>query len=267
MRIDAHARYASDYVSRCVEGLREHGVDNIGGVRETHADTNAGVLGLALSLAISAPAAVGGAHYRTGTLMEPRLVDTVFCGCYPKRVFDEIGLFNERLIRTQDRELNFRLRKAGGTILLDPAIRCTYYSRTDLPTYLRWNWTSAFWLGYARRFTSVRIVSLRNLVPPLLVAYLLGLVAVLAFTVTAVSNGTVVGIISTLLCLPLVSYLFLIFRSGLRLGRQHQRAALFLAFPFVVACTHLSYGVALTWGTIRSFLDGRDLWTQRTHDA
>lgn len=267
MRIDAHARYARDYVRRCVEGLRERGVENIGGIRETHTDSNAGALGLALSLAVSAPAAVGGAHYRTGRQVEPGLVDTVFCGCYPRHVFDEIGLFNERLIRTQDRELNFRLREAGGRVLLDPAIRCTYFSRTDFRTYLRWIFEGAFWLGYARRFTTVRMISRRNLAPPLLVGYLIALIVLLALLMRYASDGTTGLLIGASASLPLAAYFLLITHSGWRLSAEHQRPGLIATFPFVAVCTHLWYGVAVTWGVIRSFFDGRDLWTQRTSDA
>ena len=110
------------------------------------------------------------------------------------------------------------------------------------------------------------MVSRRNLAPPLLVAYLTGLIACLVL-VGAVVSGPTAWVISAVACLPLVGYLLLIFRSGLRLAAKHHKPGLVLAFPFVVACTHLSYGVALTWGVIRSFLDGRALLTQRTQDA
>ena len=54
---------------------------------------------------------------------EDRWVDTVPFGCYRREVFDRIGLFDEELVRNQDDELNLRLIKHGGRILLSPRDR------------------------------------------------------------------------------------------------------------------------------------------------
>jgi hypothetical protein len=43
-------------------------------------------------------------------------------GCWPKKVFYDIGLFDEELVRDQDDEFNYRLRKMGGKILLNQEI-------------------------------------------------------------------------------------------------------------------------------------------------
>lgn len=172
MRIDAHATYAPDYVRRCLDRLRATGAHNVGGIRETHVPVGASVLEQALAIAVSDPVAVGDSHYRTGRAAQPRYVDTVYCGCYPREVFTRVGLFNEELLRTQDRELNLRLRRSGGRILLDPGIRCTYHARTRLRSYLAWNSAGAYWLGRARRFTTTPMLARRNLVPAGFALYL-----------------------------------------------------------------------------------------------
>ena len=60
----------------------------------------------------------GGASYRVGGEEGP--VDTVFLGVFDRAAIEAVGLFDERLIRNQDYELNIRLRKAGGTVWFDP---------------------------------------------------------------------------------------------------------------------------------------------------
>jgi GT2 family glycosyltransferase len=50
-------------------------------------------------------------------------------GCYRREIFDQIGLFDEELIRNQDDEFNGRLIKNGGHIYLIPEIVIDYYAR------------------------------------------------------------------------------------------------------------------------------------------
>jgi len=50
------------------------------------------------------------------------MVDTVFLGTYPRKIFDRIGGFDEELVCNQYDEFNFRLIQAGGKIGLDPLV-------------------------------------------------------------------------------------------------------------------------------------------------
>lgn len=56
-------------------------------------------------------------------------VDTVPFGCWPRSVFDRYGLYDERLIRNQDIELNKRIKHGGGKIVIVPDTYCTYLAR------------------------------------------------------------------------------------------------------------------------------------------
>ena len=68
-----------------------------------------------------------GSYFHFGT--EEREVDTVYLGMWPRQVFERVGLFDEELVRNQDDEFNYRLRKAGGRIVLTPAMRSWYQNR------------------------------------------------------------------------------------------------------------------------------------------
>lgn len=116
----AHAVYQSDYVSLCVRNAESSHADNVGGILNTMPASDS-PQAKAIALALSHPFGAGNARFRVG-LAKPEWVDTVFGGCYRRDVFQRIGLFNERLVRSQDMEFNTRLKNAGGKILLVPDI-------------------------------------------------------------------------------------------------------------------------------------------------
>lgn len=125
-RIDGHTRVAPDYVRIGVETLRRTGADNVGGRMDA---VGGGWFGDAVADATGSRFGVG-AYFHFGT--SEREVDTVYLGMWPRAVFERIGLFDEELVRNQDDELNYRLRKAGGRIILNPAMRSWYQNRQDV---------------------------------------------------------------------------------------------------------------------------------------
>ena len=162
-RIDAHARVAENYLRLCAEGLHKYEVDNIGGAMET-LPADGGSVAKAIAASMSHPFGVGNSDFRVGT-KKVIATDTVFGGCYHREVFERIGLFNERLMRTQDMEFNQRLRKAGGRILLDPKIRCCYYASPNLKSFARHNFHDGLWAILPFAYSEVLPVRLRHLVP------------------------------------------------------------------------------------------------------
>ena len=59
-----------------------------------------------------------------------KYVGTLAFGAYKRYVFNEIGGYDEELIRNQDDEFNMRLIQNKGTIWMDPNIQSTYYPRS-----------------------------------------------------------------------------------------------------------------------------------------
>ena len=70
---------------------------------------------------------IGDAEFRL--LPKPGLADTVPYGFFKRNVFEKVGLFDERLVRNQDYELNRRILANGGRIWLDPRIVVQYYNQ------------------------------------------------------------------------------------------------------------------------------------------
>ncbi len=170
IRMDAHTDYLEDYVSQCVHHLMESQVDNVGGICVTLPESNSPVA-QAIALALSSPFGVGNSSFRIG-VSEPQLVDTVPFGCFKREVFDRIGLFDEDLVRNQDDELNSRLIKSGGKILLVPKIVSKYYARGSYKKL----WRMYFQYGYFKPLTIVKlggVMTWRQLIPALFISSLI----------------------------------------------------------------------------------------------
>ena len=132
VRVDGHAVLPPGYIARAVETLQHTGAVNVGGVQKAVGTTP---FEQALAAAMSSPFGMGGAKFHTGGAEGP--VDTVFLGVFRRQAIENVGLFDETLVRNQDYELNIRLRKAGGVIWFDPALEVTYRPRPTLRALAR----------------------------------------------------------------------------------------------------------------------------------
>ena len=163
VRVDGHAAIESDYLSRGVFALFDQGADCVGGVIASEGDT---YIGRAIAVAMASRFGVGGVSFRVGG---EGPVETVAFGAYRRDVFDRIGHFAEDIDKGEDDEFNYRLRDAGGLILLVPGIRARYTVRGDL----RGLWRQYFGYGRAKPFVLARHpaqVRARQFAPAALVA-------------------------------------------------------------------------------------------------
>ena len=127
IRLDAHADYSTDYISKCVYYLETTDADNVGGVAETKSK---GFVGNAIAKMLSSRFGVGNSEFRTNG--ESGYVDTVPFGAFRREVFEKLGGYDERLTRNQDNEMNYRIRKNGGKIFLSSDIKLSYYCRDSI---------------------------------------------------------------------------------------------------------------------------------------
>lgn len=134
LRLDAHSVYPSDYVTTTLETAHRSGADNTGGVVNTLARGDGYQASLVQAL-ITHRFGVGNSGFRTGAAEGP--ADTVPYGCFRTALFNRVGLFDERLIRAQDYEMNRRIAAAGGSIWRNPAIRVNYFPQPDIGSFLR----------------------------------------------------------------------------------------------------------------------------------
>ncbi len=233
IRMDAHVLYPSHYIRRLVEVLEETGADNVGGVLET-IPTDSSATARAIAIGLSHPFGIGNSHFRTGT-RERRQVDTVPFGCYRREVFDRIGLFDEELIRNQDDELNFRLSRHGGRILLVPEVSCRYFARPSFGQLSRMYYQYGYFKPLVARKVG-RVMTLRQLVPSLLITSL---------TAFAGASLWVPGAGAAFACIAAVYGALVLASSAAAAGTDLRcGAALTAVFPIL----HFSYGVGFLHG-------------------
>lgn len=165
--MDAHTLYAYDYIRQCVERLQSTGAANVGGHQAAVGEdyTTQGI-----ALAVSSPFGIGDAEFRY--LYREKWVDTVYLGTWYKKTLEAVGLFNENCGRVGDYELNYRIRKKGGKILLSPKIKCQYFVRGSLLKLAKQYFTNGIWRLFII-VTHPDSIRWRHLAPPLLIIWLL----------------------------------------------------------------------------------------------
>ena len=236
VRMDAHTKYDRDYITNCVEVLRQVVADNVGGPIVTMPGDDT-VVARAIAVATSNSFGVGNSKFRTS--QKAQYVDTVPFGAFRKQVFDRVGLFNERLIRNQDIELNARIRKAGGKIYLDPRIRSYYYNRTTLKSLWIQNFRNGMWNIFTHA-VSGNPLSMRHYIPLFFVLCLIGGTCSLFFSPFGLFFlGPVI-----------LSHLFASLFFSVRLGLKHGRR-LIVPLVAVFFTLHFSYGYGSFWGLLK----------------
>ena len=165
-RVDAHTTLERDYLRQGVAALQRTGADNVGGPMVAR---GGGRVGAAVAVATSSPFGIG-AYFHFGT--EERFVDTVYMGMWPRPVFARVGLFDEELVRNQDDEFNYRLRKLDGRVLITPLMRSSYQNRQALLPLARQFFEYGVWKVRVCQ-KHPRQMSWRHFVPPAFVLTLL----------------------------------------------------------------------------------------------
>lgn len=230
IRVDAHSTIETSYISRCVEYMEASGADNVGGIMHTH-PMQQGAWSAAIVCALSHRFGVGNSTFRVHSL-EPRWVDTVFGGCYRRALFQQIGYFNERLVRGQDMEFNQRLTRSGGRILLVPDIVSHYYARSELSSFCRHNWSNGVWAVMPFVHSDVIPVRLRHLIPLFFVSALLTAGIVSAFWTPA----------RYLLLAGVGSYALASGIASIDAAVRHRDAQLLFLMPATFSLLHFTYG-------------------------
>lgn len=233
MRVDGHTHLAQDYMSQAVETLHRTRADNVGGPMIS---IGGGLIGDAIALATGSRFGIG-SYFHFGR--EEREADTVYLGTYPRCVFERVGLFDEEMVRNQDDEFNYRLRKAGGRIVLAPAMRSSYQNRQTLRALAKQYVQYGFWKVRVLQ-KHPRQMSVRHLVPP---SFALGIVACVMASPWVPDAGPMAGV-------GLLTYGAAVVGVSLPIAR---RAGWRLLGPLIAvfATLHWSWGLGFLAGLLR----------------
>lgn len=242
VRLDCHSRYPRDYLELLARAAQETGAWNVGGIIVPQGRT---ATERAVACAMDSP--FGGIGWtRAGAGGERVEVDTVTFGAFRPAAFAAAGLYDETLVRNQDDELNLRIRRAGGRIVLDPAISVGYTPRGSLRKVLRQYFEYGLWkVPVMRRHGQV--LGVRSLAPVALVGSLAALgVAAIWLAPARMLLGAEVGLYITLGVVAAI--------AGVRARGEPLTLAprVLAAFP----AFHVGYGSGMALGLLRA-LRGR----------
>lgn len=231
IRFDAHSYYPYNYISKCVLTLIETSADNVGGLAITKGE---GIIGNAFAHVLSSKFGVGNSGFRTN--VKSGYTDTVPFGAFKKETFEKYGLYDERLTRNQDYELNYRIRKNGGKIYLNSDIKLVYYCRNTISGILRQSYENGKWNLITSKLCP-GTMSLRHFAPLIFLLTLIAMPAMISLAPTT----------QLLFILELVLYLTLdlIFSIKPKL-KIRDIVILLILFPLF----HISYGIGSLMGLV-----------------
>ena len=238
--VGAHASYNKKYIVECVRHLEAYDADEAGAVAEYIPRQNT-ITGRAIVTALTHPLGAGAnTRYKIGA-SEPVWVDTVSSGHYRRSVFERIGLFNEKLIHSQDIEFNIRLRQAGGKILLGPTGKIQYFSRLDVKSFYKHNFRNGFWTILPVLYTHIIPISWRHIVPLMFVCSIL--ISALLGLFLSVFELLFIGILAV--------YLTVILIVAAQISWRNKNCYYFIVLPYIMAVLHVGYGLGSVWGCLR----------------
>lgn len=224
VRVDGHAVIPPDYVRRAVELLDETGADNVGGIMAAEGETP---FEQAVAAAMSSRFGTGDARFHYGG--PPGPVDTVYLGVFRRVALERVGGYDETLVRTQDSELNLRLRETGGIVWFSPDLRVRYRPRASLRALA----AQYFQYGQWRRVVARRhpgSLRWRQMVPPA------GWIACLAGLAASFAGAGIWGL------LPMGIYALAITVASAMVGRRLP-VGVALRLPVVFAAMHAAWGL------------------------
>jgi glycosyltransferase involved in cell wall biosynthesis len=235
--LGAHSKIANDYIEKCMDIFRTHtDVSCAGGPINSIGITS---IGKAIASAMSSPIGVGNAKHRF-----PQYEGYAEMACFPvfkREVFDKIGMFDEKLIRNQDDDFCFRLRKSGGKVYISHTVKSFYYVRENLKSLFKQYFEYGYWRVVLLRKHKIPI-AFRQQVP-----FLFFLAILILFFCGFISYNLFIAFI-----LPIVySGIILLYSLKVVIADKEKYGYL---LPTVIPVLHLSYASGFFKGIIKLFI-------------
>ena len=236
VRLDAHARIPQDFVRANVEEMIAHGESIVGGcVSGLKPETDWQMVMTALD---TSRFGGGAAPFRNPG--EARYVDTLAYAMYRREIFERVGEYDERLRRTEDNEMHYRMRRAGYRFYFSPRVHSMHMARPTLVGQLRQKWGNGLWVGRTMGI-SPHCFALRHFIPAVFV------LALLCCILLAVMNG---------ICWPLAALCALYTLADLaftvKASLEAPRAKLLclVCLPWAFWVLHVCYGTGILCGLL-----------------
>ena len=229
IRIDAHAKAYPDFIEKSVETMSQVDAVCVGGklITKTIQGNNE-----TISKVLSSPFGVGNSSFRVSD--KAGYVDTAVYGLYRKKIFDEVGYFNERYARNQDLQMHSRIRRHGGRFYFNPEIQSEYYARNTTIKMIRQAFGNGKWNMVLLKEDPSGL-SIRHLVPFAFVLFLI--------------LTTILGIVFRPIWILEVGVLLLYFALGFVFGLKAGATGIeIIEMPGLFFLLHCAYGIGYIAG-------------------
>ncbi len=235
IRIDAHTHIPADFTKKNMM-LQERGEYVTGGVRPCLIDNPTPWKVTLLEVENSM---FGSSVSKGRKTKKSGYVKSMFHAAYRREVFEKSGLFNTELLRTEDNEMHYRIRKAGYKLYCDENIISYQYARNTFKKMVKQKFSNGYWIGLTLGICP-ECISLFHLVP---FCFILGIffttiLSFFSFWHLAVAMWIAYGIFA--LCGTICTFV-------------NKKANIYtFLMPILFLIVHTSYGV----GTIMGIISG-----------
>ena len=232
-RVDAHASIPPDFVAKNMDNIA--GGEMVAGGQRLNLMDDSTAWNHTLNAVETSPFGSGAARYRRSG--EKEYVKSMFHAAYRKEVFEMVGGFDERLIRTEDNELHYRIRSAGYKLLYDPDVVSYQYTRSNLKKMLQQKYANGYWVGLTVGVCP-KCLSLHHFVPFAFLMILLVATVMAAF----VSIWPLVTLMGVYFAAAVAMTVYAAVKEGFKIP--------FLLMPFLFFILHIVYGIGTLIGLV-----------------
>jgi len=235
LRVDAHSSLPKDFIEKNIKYINK-GEKIVGGHRISIIDETSAWQKVLLSSEKSLFGS-GIAAYRRSE--EAKYVSTLAHAAYSKEIFDEVGNYDERLVRTEDNEMHYRMKEKGYKFYFNPEIVSYHHARNEFKKMCKQKYLNGYWIGLTMG-VSPKCFSLYHFVP-------------LCF-VLALIISTLLALLTSVK-LPLIllgcAYTFVVLLISIIEIVKSKFMIQMLTLPFILFSLHISYGVGTLVGLIK----------------
>ena len=232
-RIDAHTVLPKEFSALVIEEI-ENGEKVVGGMRPCiiENDTLWGRTLLATENSLFGSSINSSRHSET-----KQYVKTMFHASYKREVFERVGFFNEKLLRTEDNEMHYRIRKAGYRLCYNPKIVSYQFARSSLKKMLKQKFGNGYWIGLTIGVCP-GCISIYHFIPAVFVLSIL-LTALLAFVGMWQPAAIMWGLYG----------LFCLINTAMQIVEDSALPHMLL-MPILFLLLHLTYGIGTIIGLV-----------------
>lgn len=231
IRLDAHMQVPKDFTTKTMNNISD-GEYVAGGCCPSVIENNTKWAQLLLNAENSLFGSSVGASRHSQKKM---YIKTLSHAAYRKEIFKQCGGFNEKLLRTEDNEMHYRIRQAGYKLCYDPQIVSYQFARSSLVKNIKQKYGNGYWIGLTLGVCP-GCISLYHLIP---FAFVLGVI----FT----SLLALCGIWQLAALMWTLYVLFAVTNTALSIKNDGFNPYSVL-MPIVFLCLHTGYGLGTLVG-------------------